>query len=136
MSQFTPGGTRPGRADSRYEAWPLFAFPAFGCALAVVSAFTVFAVASLAGVVALGDSASPGQPAYDYVNTHFPGSVLGFLTGHPLAVAACCVLVLAATGLAAIRRWVPAVLLLVAAAVPPWVPGLAFILQLWSLPVS
>jgi hypothetical protein len=47
-----------------------------------------------------------------------------------------CVLVLAATGLAVIRRWVPAVLLLLATAGPPWVPGLAFVFHLWSLPPS
>ena len=131
MSQFSPGGTSARRAP-----WALFTFPVLGCVLAAVSAFAVFAIASLSGVFALGDSASPGQPAYDYVNTHFPGSVLGFLTGYPLVLAACCVLVLAATGLAVVRRWVPAVLLLLATAAPPWVPGLAFIGHLWSLPLN
>ena len=128
MSQFSYRGT-----SARRASWAMFTFPVLGFVLAAISAFAVFAVASLAGTLALGDSAGPGQPAYDYVNTYFPGSVLGFLTGYPLVVVAWCVLVLAATGLAVIRRWVPAVLLLLATAAPPWVPGLAFIFHLWSL---
>jgi hypothetical protein len=41
------------------------------------------------------------------------------VTGYPLVVAACCCLVLAATGLATFRRWIPAVLVLFAAADMP-----------------
>ena len=69
------------------------------------------------------------------MNTRFPNGVLGFLTGYPLALAACCALVLAATVLATFRQWIPAVLLLLAAAAVPWVPGLAFIVHLWSVPL-
>ena len=135
MSQFRRAGVGRGRIDSQRAAWALVTFPVLGGLLATLSAFAVFAAASFAGTLALGDSASPGQPAYDYVNTHFPNGVLGFLTGYPLALAACCALVLAATALATFRRRIPAVLLLLAAAAVPWVAGLAFIAHLWSLPL-
>ena len=135
MSQFSRTGVGPGRIDSQRAAWALVTFPMLGCVLATLSAFAVFAAASFAGTLALGDSATPGQPAYDYVNTHFPTGALGFLTGYPLVLAACCALVLAATALATFRRWIPAVLLLLAAAAVPWAPGLAFIGHLWSLPL-
>jgi hypothetical protein len=107
MSQFSPSGTSLDRTASQRATWALFIFPALGCAVAAVSAFVVFSVAGFAGAFALGDSASPGQPAYDYVETHFPKSVFGFLTGYPLVMVACCVLVPAAAGLATTRRWSP-----------------------------
>ena len=55
--------------------------------------------------------------------------------GAPIPASAPPDLVLAATALATFRRWIPAVLLLIAAAAVPWVPGLAFIVHLWSLPL-
>lgn len=135
MSQFSPLGTVQDRGTSRHATWALFTFPALGCALAVVSAFCVFVVASAAGTFALGDSASQGQPAYDYVQAHFPNSTIGFLTEYPPILAASCVLILAATALAVFRRWAPAVLLLVAAVALPWIPGLSFLGHLLSLPL-
>lgn len=151
MSQFSPSRTsrprtafqpayppvrRPVRQPVRQPAtWAAFAFPAIGGAVAGSSALAAYVVADLAGTLALGDSAGPGQPAYDYVTAYFPGSAFGFLTGYPLAFVACVILVLAATGLAVRRKWILAVLLLVVTAAIPWIPGLAFIGHLWSLPL-
>jgi hypothetical protein len=134
MSQFSPGQYRTAtRPVSQPASWALFAFPAFGCALAAIGAGTAFLAAALVGTILLGDSAGPGQPAYDYVTAHFPGNFFGFLTSYPLALAGCCVLVLAATALAVLQKWIPAILLLVVTAVPPWVACLAFISHLWGL---
>jgi hypothetical protein len=135
MSQFSPGGTSPGRTPSRLAIPALFTYPVYGCALSAAGAVGVAIVASFAATLALGDSAQPGQPAYDYAQTHGPDSPLFFLTGYPLVLAACCILVLAATALAAFRRRVPAVLPLLTAAALPWIPGIAFIIHLFSLPL-
>jgi len=133
MSQFSPRRISPDRAAPRYAVWPLLAVPALGAALAALGAFAVFATAGFASVLFLGDGAGPGQAASDYVNAHFPDGVFGFLTGYPPVLAACCALVAAATGLAAARRRTPAVLLLAAAAATPAIPGLAFLVCLFSL---
>ena len=134
MNQSTVSGTRLDPTSSRRATWALSAFPAIGCAATVVSAFAMFALASFVALFDLGDSASPGQPAYDYVQHHCPNSLIGFLTGYPAVLAACCVLVLAATGLGTLRRWTAAIVLLLAAAALPWIPGLFFVFHLVSLP--
>lgn len=136
MSQFSPSGINPHRAtSSRPATWALLVFPALGCMVAAASAFAAFIFASLAGTLALGDSAGPGQPAYDYVNAHFPNSAFGFLTGSPLVLGACCALALGATGLAAFRRWALTGLLLFAVAAMPWVPAVGFVYHLSQLPL-
>jgi len=137
MSQFSPSPDRTAfKPVFKPATWALFAFPAIGGMAAGSSALAAFVAANVAGALALGDSAGPGQPAYDYVTAHFPGSAFGFLTGYPLAFIACTTLVLAATGLAVGRKWILAVLLLVMATATPWVTGLAFIGHLWSLPAA
>jgi hypothetical protein len=133
MSRFSSNGTSPSRTASQHATWALFTFPALGCALTAVSAFFAFGIAQGVGTIILGDSAGPGQPAYDYANAHFPNSIFGFVTGYPLVVAACCCLVLAATGLATFRRWIPAVLVLFAAADMPWIPAITFLWRLLSV---
>lgn len=100
MSQFSPSGTSLKHAAWQQATWALFTFPAPGCALVAVHAFFALGIAQMGGTIILGDSARPGQPAYDYADAHFPKNVFGFVTGYPLVLVACCVLVLAATGLA------------------------------------
>jgi hypothetical protein len=120
-------------AASQHATWALFIFPAVGCALTAVNALSAFAFAQFGGTIILGDGAKPGQPAYDYAETHFPNNVFGFVTGYPLVLVACCVLVLAASALATYRYWIPAVLLLFAAAAMPWIPAITFLRRLLSL---
>ena len=132
MNRFSVSGTSPSHTASQHATWPLFTFPALGCAVTAASAFFAFGIAQGVGTIILGDSAGPGQPAYDYADAHFPKGVFGFVTGYPLVVAACCGLVLVATGLATFRRWIPAVLLLFAAADMPWIPAITFLWRLLS----
>jgi hypothetical protein len=133
MSRFSPGRTSLHHNASQHATWALFAFPALGCALVALHAFFAFGIAQMGGTIILGDSARPGQPAYDYADAHFPKHVFGFVTGYPLVLVACCVLVLAATGLSTYRHWIPAVLLLFAAAAMPWIPAITFLFRLLSL---
>lgn len=135
MSQFTPIRPSRYRSTSAPATWAVFTFPALGFLAAATSDIVGFVISSFLGTIALGDGAGPGQPAYDYAEAHFPNGPLGFLTGSPLILTACCILVLGATGLAAYRRWVLAVLLLLVTAVLAVVPSLAFTYHLWQLAV-
>src|SRR5215469_3570705 len=54
MSQFSPSRAGPSHASQR-ATWALFTFPAFGCALAAVSAFFAFGIAQGGATIILGD---------------------------------------------------------------------------------
>jgi hypothetical protein len=133
MSQFSPSRAGPSHAASQRATWALFTFPALGCALTAVSAFFAFGIAQGGATIILGDPGPHPGPDYDYAETHFPTSVFGFVTGYPLVLVACCGLVLAATALATFRHWIPAILLLFAAADMPWIPAITFLWHVLSL---
>ena len=118
MSQYHLTGPAPSRPVRRPATWMLLAWPALGGATVAVSAvialgFTTFAASG-------ADGGMSGDPAYDYVQTHFPSSPLGLLTGYPLALAAGCPVIAAATALATFRKWAPAAILVIPAAAIPW----------------
>jgi hypothetical protein len=133
MSRFSPSGISLHHTASHHATWALFAFPVLGCGFVALHAFFALGIAQMGGTIILGDSARPGQPAYDYADAHFPKHLFGFVTGYPLVLVACCGLILAATGLATYRNWIPAMLLLFAAAAMPWIPAITFLFRLLSL---
>jgi hypothetical protein len=119
------------RSSSRRSRWALLAVPAIGCAVTVANAIAAIAVTRPAGgFILFGSDVGPHTPADVYASTHHADA---YLTSHPLILAASFALIVAATGLATIRRRVAATLLLCAAAVMPWFPAIAFLHHLLQL---
>ena len=119
MSQYYLTGPAPSRPARRRLPWMLLVWPALGGPIVAASAVIALGFTSFAASGA--DGGMTGDPAYDYVQAHFPSSPLGLLTGYPLTLAACCALIAAATALATFRKWAPAAILVIPAAAIPWI---------------
>jgi hypothetical protein len=100
-----------------------------GAAVTAASNWAAGLTADVASFL-LTRNTGPSVHASAYADAHFTAACL---TSHPLLQAACGILVTAAMALAFTRRRLPAVLLLCAAAVVPWIPAVDFLHHVWQL---
>jgi hypothetical protein len=145
MSQ-TIGMNQPARTYPRapglagQDAFTSRRDPTAGLAATLIGAAATAASGWIAGLTAgvlsflFTGSTDPHVRANAYADAHFTDV---YLTSHPLLLAACGILIAAATALAFTRRRGLAVLLLCAAAAMPWIPAVDFLHHVWQLaPVS